>query len=527
MALHLAFATCLLVTLAFTVGFGTRWVKWLLLPALFTVDSRLPRCYTGGEIVLHWQALYAALLPVGQVLSLDAWQTSGHHATGPNTKPTAISSLFYPLLLLQLAVIYFFNWLTKSGASWHDGSAIAKALAGPGIATNFGAMLAQHVPPALLRGMTHATLVVEGALPFLLLSPWARKWTHGLAGALMLVLHGGIHLTLEIGSFSFAMLSHLPLLWHSNGELERVLAPTQRRRRLELVAVASLLYVGTGRISRDLILWPERPHVPMPALLDRSTRALGLWQPWGMFAPEPAPSDYVVVTDAVTRSGLHFDPWQEQATGSAEPLKALPPAVSRHHTLAAYELFLSRGADTKLQSFFRSWVLRQLGPDQAPVERFDAWFLTISTDPTFFVKANEIDRRIGVIPLPYVDAVAIRSFEAVSVWTPEQAFDRKITPEGTNVLNPIAAFMSDDCPQITLDMGEPHRLESAFVQADAGDVLLIEGSLDNQTFRPLAQTQTTPKRQHRSRVVSLPGELSRYIRLRPVEPRKIPHFLSE
>lgn len=526
-ALHLAFAACFLITVAFAAGFGARWVKWLLLPALFTLDSRLPRCYTGGEIVLHWQALYAALLPVGQVLSVDAWRASRRHAATPNTRPTAISSPFYLLLLLQLAIIYLFNARTKTGVTWHDGSAIAKALAGPGIVTSFGAMVAHCLPPALLRGMTYATLVVEGALPLLLLSPWARKWTHGLAGVLMLVLHGGIHLTLEIGSFSLAMLSYLPLLWHPTSESERVLVPSQRRRRLELVAAVGLLYIGAGRVSRDLVLWPERPHVPMPALLDRGTRALGLWQPWGMFAPDPPPSDYVVATDAATRSGVHFDPWQEQATGSPEPLKVLPRAASRHHTLAAYELYLSRGADAEVQSFFRRWVLRQRGPDQTPVERFDAWLLTTSTDPTLVVTADEIEARIGVTALPYPDPVPIRGFEAVSIWAPERAFDRKITPEGTNVLSPIAAVMSDGCPQLTLDLGEPRRLESAFVQADAGDVLLIEGSLDKQTFRPLGQTQTLPGRQHRSRVDPLPGELSRYVRVRPAEPGKMPHFLSE
>lgn len=525
--LHLVFAACLLVTLAFAVGFGTRWVKWFLLPALFTLDSRVPRCYTGGDIVLHGQALYAVLLPIGQVLSVDAWRVSRRHPTAQNTQPTAISSPIYLVLLLQLAIIYFFNARTKTGATWQDGSAIAKALAGPGLVTSFGVMVAHHVPAALLRGMTHATVYVEGALPFLLLSPWARKWTHGLAGALMLMLHGGIHLALEIGSFSVAMLSYLPLLWHPKDESERLLAPTPRRRRLELVAAVALLYIVAGRVSRDLILWPERPHVPMPTLLERATLGLGLWQPWGMFAPDSPPSDYVVVTDAVTRSGLHFDPWQEAATGSPEPLKTLPPAVSRHHTLAAYELYLSRGADRDLQSFFRRWVLRQRGHDQSPVERFDAWVLVTSTDPTFFVKASELEGRIGVTALPYPDAVPIRGLKAVSVWAPERAFDRKITPEGTNVLNPIGAVLSDGCPQLTLDLGEPHRLESAFVQADAGDVLAIEGSLDNQTFRQLGQTQSVPLRQHRSRVVSLSGELARYVRVRPVGPRKKSHFLAE
>jgi len=41
------------------------------------------------------------------------------------------------------------------------------------------------------------------------------------------------------------------------------------------------------------------------------------------------------------------------------------------------------------------------------------------------------------------------------------------------------------------------------------------------------ETPTVTSRQHQSRVVTLPGEQARYVRLRPVEPRKVPHFLSE
>jgi hypothetical protein len=51
--------------------------------------------------------------------------------------------------------------------------------------------------------------------------------------------------------------------------------------------------------------------------------------------------------------------------------------------------------------------------------------------------------------------------------------------------------------------------------------------LDNHDFRPLAQTQSTPNRQLQSQVLALPGEPSRYIRLRPIEPGRSPHFLSE
>jgi len=522
--LHVVFASCLLVVLAFTCGFGTRFVKWLLLPALFVLDGRTPRLFTGGEVVLHGQALYAVFLPVAEMFSVDAWRRSRRRGATLDALPTAIRSPFYVVLLLQLSAIYFFNQRAKMGVTWHDGSAVAKTLGALTLDSNFGAWVS-HLHPTILRALTHGTLVVEGVLPLLLLSPWKRKWTHALAGALMLSLHGGIHLALQIGSFSVAMLSYLPLLWHPS-EAERLLVPTRRRLRLELVAAAAIVYIGAARLSRDLILWPERPHVPMPGFLDRATVAMGLWQPWMMFSPDPPERDHVIVTDAVTRSGLHFDPWQERASGNAEPLKEAPQSLGRGHAFTIYEIYLS-GADTQLQSFFARWVLRQRGPDNSAVDRFDAWMMVVATDPKLVVKEEELDRRVGVTALPLQDSLRVAGFEAAGVWAPERAFDRKIVPEGTNVLTPVSAAMSAGCPHLTFDLGAPHRLESAFLQADSADLFWIEGSLDNESFRPLAQMPRLLSRQHHSRIIALPGDPIRYVRLRPVESRGRQHFLSE
>jgi hypothetical protein len=524
-ALHLVFASCLLVAVAFTLGFGTRFVKWLLLPALFALNSRTPPLFTGGEVVLHGQALYALFLPIAQVLSVDSWRSSRLRAAlPPNAAPTAISSPLYFVLLLQLSVIYFFNQRAKTGLTWQDGSAVAKALAAPSVVSELGVWVA-HLPGVVVRGLSHGTLVVEGVLPFLLLSPWARKWTHALAGALMLALHGGIYCTLEVGSFSLAMLSYLPLLWHPGGEEERILVRSQRARRWEVAAAASLLYVGAARLSYDLILWPERPQLPLPSLLKQTTQALGLRQPWMMFSPDPPERDYVVVTDAVTQSGKHFDPWQHGASGNAQPLKELPQSLGRTPLFNNYEIYLSRG--TNLQPFFARWVLGQRSPDGSPVDHFDAWLMIISTDVQRVVKVDELDSVVGVAPLPLRDSLAIKGFAASGLWAPERAFDGNIVPEETNVLTPVSAVMSAGCPHLTLDLGEPQRLESAFLQADCADLFWIEGSLDNQNFQPLAQMPRLPGRQHRSRVIGLPGELSRYIRIRPVASRASRHFLSE
>jgi hypothetical protein len=525
---HAIFALCLLTTLAFTAGLGTRYVKWLLLPVLFTLDGRALPLFTGGEAVLHGQALYVTLLPVGTVWSADAWLAArrGKPAKGTDFAPSAIVSLVFPLLLLQLAVIYFFNARAKMGDSWHNGTAVAEALGAATLVTPLGAWV-RHWPPFLLHGLTHGTLIIEGLLPFLLLSPWWRKRTHALAAGLMIALHGGIYLTLEVGSFSAAMLSYLPLLWHPPGEEERVLERRPRARRLELVVVTGLLYLGAARLSRDLVLWPNRPHLPLPAQLNRVTLALGLWQPWMMFSPRPPERDFIIVTDAVSSKGLHFDPWRRIASGYSQTLKVLPQSVVRAHVFTRYENYLSMGARARMHPFFARWVLSQRAPDGAPVERFDAWLMMVSTDPTLVVPEGELERRIGMTALPLSDPLPIKAFEARGVWAPERAIDHKIAPEESHVFAPVSAALSAGCPHLTLDLGEARELKSAFLQADTHDYFVLEGSLDGQTFRPLAEMPRVDGSHFKSRIIPLPGDPVRFVRLRPAIPRGMSHFLSE
>lgn len=526
-ALHVAFAFSLIVALAFTVGAGTRYVKWLLFPVLVSVHARNPVLFTGGEAVLHSQALYVALLPVHARYSVDGWLLCREQGAKLNgSAPSAVSSPVYPLILLQLAVIYWFNERAKMGATWLDGTAVARALGAATLATDFGAWIAQ-LPAPLLRCLTYGTLAIEGLLPFLLLSPWGRRRVHALAAALMLALHGGIYCALEVGSFSAAMLSYTPLLWHPKGETHRLLPRSQRARRLEATAVAVLFYLGAARLSHDLLVWPDRPKLPLPGSIDKVTRGLGLYQPWMMFSPDPPDRDFIVVTDAVTQKGTHFDPWRREALGPAEPWKELPNSVVRAHIFTRYENFLTASANAPLHPFFARWVLRQRGPDGAAVERFDAWLMVISTDPARVVAVSDFEARVGVMPLPFPDALPVVNLDAYGVWAPERAVDHKVVPEGTNVFTPVSAAMSGGCPQLTLDLGGLRSPQSAYIQTDSADSLWLEGSLDGKTFVPLAEMPRLPGRQHKSRVIALPGDATRFVRVRPVKPRGLSHLLSE
>lgn len=526
-ALHAVFAVCLLISLAFTAGFFTRVVKWLLLPALVTVHARVWPVFAGGEAVLHAQALYALMLPVGAKFSVDSWlrQRRTDERAEPAPEATAIRSLAYPLLLLQLAVVYWFNSRSKVGLSWQEGRAVTEALGAVAMVSSFGAWIAR-LPEPLLRSMTHGTIAVETLLPFLLLSPWKRKYTHAVAAALMLALHGGIYLTLDVSAFSPAMLSYLPLLWHPADGPTRLWSRPRWRVRVEAVAVVALVYLMGARLSRDLQLWPKRPQLPLPEPLNTVTRVLGLLQPWMMFSPEPPRRSFVVVADAVTVKGNHFDPWNAAATGNAKPIRELRASLGRAHDFNSFDNYLSQGPDSAFHPFFARWILRQRDNGD-PVERFDAWMLAISTDPREVVAAERLDERVGVLRLPLFGALPVTRFEARGVWAPERAVDGKIVPEGTHVFTPVSASMSAGCPHLTLDLGEAKNLRSAFFQADAADNFLIEASLDGAAFHALAKMTPLPGRQHLSRVVDLPGGPARFVRIRPKQSAGFRNILSE
>ncbi len=530
--LHVTFALCLLITLAFTLGVATRFVKWLLLPVLFTLHARQTWLYTGGEAVLHLQALYAPFLPLEAGFSIDAWRRArtGRTPQGPPANGS-VQTLFYPLLLAQLATIYLLNWRSKMGSTWQDGTALVRSLSATTLVSDIGAWVAQ-LPPPLLRFLTHGTLVIEATLPLLILTPWLRKRLHALAALLIVGLHGGILMTLEVGIFSAAMMCHLPLLWHPKASAAPVWVAPPRTRRWQTVAAVALLYLAAARLGKDMLLFPDRPQLPLPELANRVTYALGVRQPWMMFSPDPPSRDFLIVTDATTRNGRHFDPWRTIASNRPEPLKQLPRSIVLSHAFTRYENALTGSAKENLHPFFARWVLRQQLPGEGdaaadPVERFDSWLMVVSTDPNDIVPASELEKRVGVFPLPLEGRVPIASFKALGVWAPERAFDGKIVPEGTPVLTPVSANMSAGCPNLTLDLGQARVVQSAFIQADAADQFQIEGSTDGLAFHLLAPMPQQMGRQHLSRVVALPGESVRFVRVRPTRSRGLSHTLSE
>ena len=207
----------LAVFVAYTIGYRTRLAQVLAFISITSLDARNLFVENGGDVLVNVMAFLTLLLPLGRRFSVDALLASlrARHETSaealndrsvPPARDDSVVSLMVVVLFLQLAAIYFFNAVHKTGVGWMNGSAIWWFLQQDRIVTHLGVFLREHLPYAIIRGSGYTALGIEFTLPWLLLFPFFRTWALRLALLLGVGLHGGIALTSRLGPFSYAMM---------------------------------------------------------------------------------------------------------------------------------------------------------------------------------------------------------------------------------------------------------------------------------------------------------------------------------
>jgi predicted DCC family thiol-disulfide oxidoreductase YuxK len=198
------FAVFFAATIAFTLGWRTRWVKWLVLVGHLSLLHRNPAISYGVDNILTSLLWILCLAPIGHSLSLDRWRSVRNAkrldlAARPPLNAYGWACACLRLIQLQMVVFFFMAGATKlQGDSWWYGHALWYAL------TNYeyanlpvGWLVDQFW---LVNLLTYLTIVLELAYPFLVWGP-RRAWL--LAEAIM--LHLGIALLMGLYAFSFVM----------------------------------------------------------------------------------------------------------------------------------------------------------------------------------------------------------------------------------------------------------------------------------------------------------------------------------
>ena len=206
----------LLVCLLLLVGYRTRLMQILVLVLTTSLNSRNILIESGGSVVLNLLVAWTVFLPLGHRFSLDAvrgslrerretTESALNERLDPPRDARPVVSLAVSALLLQWSAIYLFNTLQKNGSAWRDGSAVYYFLQQDRLVTGLGAWLRGALPLGGIKLLTYATLVIEGLVPALLLSPWRPHVTRLVAFGLVTLLHLSIDSVLQLGSFSWAM----------------------------------------------------------------------------------------------------------------------------------------------------------------------------------------------------------------------------------------------------------------------------------------------------------------------------------
>jgi predicted DCC family thiol-disulfide oxidoreductase YuxK len=236
---RVGFLLCGLSYLLFLLGWRTGLAKLLTLVALVSLHTRTMFAEDGGDIVLRLVTVWAMFLPLGRRFSVDAVLAS--LARKPEKKPEHLAardprdefpvvSLGVLAILLQLAVIYYFNAIHKTGQTWWQGTVVHYVLHQERMVQWLGVHLREHLPLWLGKVMTWVPLALEWSAPLLILSPWGRPWTRRAALILLPPMHVAFAILLSLGWFTPNMLAFFPLLL-ARRDWDAIFRWLRRRRR--------------------------------------------------------------------------------------------------------------------------------------------------------------------------------------------------------------------------------------------------------------------------------------------------------
>jgi hypothetical protein len=210
MAIHLA------ICVLFAIGYRTRLMHVLLALLTVSINSRNIMLENGGWVVLTELVVWSMFLPTGRRFSVDALlaslkarrESTAAALSEPLRRDTSpVVSFAVAALIFQWVVIYYFNVVHKSGPEWRNGSAVYYFFQQDRMVTDLGAWVRQHLPVWIFYGMTYSTLVIESAIALLLASPFRTASARMIAWGLCAALHLSIDAVVQLGPFSWAMVT--------------------------------------------------------------------------------------------------------------------------------------------------------------------------------------------------------------------------------------------------------------------------------------------------------------------------------
>ena len=164
---------------------------WLL---MISLHNRNPMILQAGDDLLRLLLFWGIFMPWGKRYATDAEIKTEEEAGEKYFSPVVIA------YILQIASIYFFTALFKTGAEWtSDGTALYYALSLDQMVYPFGKLLYPHKD--LLKVMTFGVYYMELLAPFLLVIPFFVSRLRWIFIIIIVIFQLGIGLSMNVGLF--------------------------------------------------------------------------------------------------------------------------------------------------------------------------------------------------------------------------------------------------------------------------------------------------------------------------------------
>jgi hypothetical protein len=361
-----------LAGLALALGWRTRVATVLAWVLTISAQSRNGLVLGGGSAVLRLLLFWGMWLPLGARWSLDARRRSPTDGSAPE----AAFSMATAALLIQIALIYGFNALHKTGAAWHArGDAIAMTLQCEIYTRHAGRELLAW--PGLLHVMTRFVYWMEAVVPLLIFLPWGTALIRTAAVFLFVTFHTGLAVTMNIGTFPYVcIVAWLALIPSEAWDRWRPRQAGLQRARLlpNALAATALIYVLCWNLR---FWWPRL--IPRP-LVSIGT-ALRLDQRWRMFSPNPWNTEGWIVVVGTDGSGRETN----LITGESPVNWRRPPDLGELAPDTAWRKFAisiaREGRGERRSRWYVEWLARkwqQSHPGAPPFVRLELYYLSQS-----------------------------------------------------------------------------------------------------------------------------------------------------
>jgi hypothetical protein len=268
--------------LCLLVGYKTKLAQILSLIFVTGMNVRVGQIINGGYVAHNLLVLWTCFLPLGERFSLDAMLASMKRkreasADELNDRSDVLTpaqeapyvSLLGLVLAIQLATIYFFNVVHKTGPPWRNGTAVHFVLYVDRMVNPIIGLVRDYIPNWMIYFLTRSSLVCEAVIPVAVLSPLGRVWARRLAIAMINYLHIGFGVAMVLGPFAWSCCVFSTLLFTAEDwELASRTMRRERRARVVLFNPRSGGALLVCRILRrldrfELLTFKEASALPL------------------------------------------------------------------------------------------------------------------------------------------------------------------------------------------------------------------------------------------------------------------------